>query len=141
MSRKPWLWLLAGPNGAGKSTYAPKFENIPVINTDEIARKLSPSAPERAAFAAGRRSIALMRRYLRRKKSFAVETTLSGQLHIDAAEKASAEGWRVGLVYIGLASSRLAIERVRQRQPAEGHGVPAADVHRRYERSLRQLPC
>jgi predicted ABC-type ATPase len=81
-----------------------------------------------------------MREYLRRRRSFSVETTLSGQLHLDAAASARADGWRVGLVYIGLASSRLAIERLKRRELAGGHGVPAADVHRRYERSLRRLP-
>jgi len=43
------------------------------------------------------------------------------------------------VVYIGLGSPQLAIERVRERVSQGGHDVPAADVRRRYGRSLGNL--
>lgn len=141
MSLTPWLWLLAGPNGAGKSTFASHLSaNIEeVIGPDAIASELLPTAPEKAALEAGRQAIRRMRQLLRECQSFAVETTLSGRLHLQVAKRAKSAGWNVGLIYIGLGSPDLAIERVRQRKFAGGHSVPPADIRRRYERSLKNL--
>ena len=68
MSHRPWLWLIAGPNGAGKTTYSSTLREVPVINTDEQAERLSPGAPEKAAVAAARLSLDAM-------KSFVYDTT------------------------------------------------------------------
>lgn len=142
MSEKPWLWLLAGPNGAGKSTYAPHLSAAieQIIGPDAIAGQLLPSALEKAALSAGREAVRRIRGSLNERRSFAVETTLSGRFHLQIARAARSEGWNLGLVYIGLRSPELAIERVRRRRRTGGHHVPAADVRRRYERSLRNLP-
>jgi predicted ABC-type ATPase len=141
MIEAPWLWFVAGPNGAGKSTYLEEhFAQVAeIIRPDEIATNLSPEAPHRAALRAGRETLRLMDASLKMRQSFAVETTLSGGLHLRLAERAKSDGWRIGLVYVGLASVDLAIERVRQRTLAGGHHVPAADVRRRYQRSLKNL--
>lgn len=143
-SGRPWLWLLAGPNGAGKSTYAPNlfagFASVDeIVRPDEIALILSPQAPNDAAIKAGREAIRRIGERRRKRSSFAVETTLSGRLHLRAVKRAKSEGWNVGVVYIGLASVELAIERVRQRVLDGGHNVPSADVRRRYARSLNNL--
>lgn len=142
MNEKPWLWLLAGPNGAGKSTNAPNlFATIgKIIGPDAIAVRLLPTAPEKAALTAGREAIRHIREALKERRSFAIETTLSGRFHFQIVQTASSEDWNIGLVYIGLRSQELAIQRVRQRRRTGGHHVPAADVRRRYERSLRNLP-
>jgi predicted ABC-type ATPase len=141
-SSAPRLWLLAGPNGAGKSTYAPTLSASvgQVITADEIARRLSPTAPERVPLLAGREAINRMRVLLGNRESFAIETTLSGSLHLRLARQAKSEGWYLGLVYVGLRSSDVAIRRVRNRKRKGGHGVPATDVRRRYQRSLQNLP-
>ncbi len=142
MSEKPWLWLLAGPNGAGKSTYAPNLSAAigQIIGPDAIAGQLLPITPEKAALPAGREAIRHIRESLKQRWSFAIETTLSGRFHFQIARSAKSQGWNVGLVYIGLRSPELAIKRVRQRRHTGGHHVPAADVRRRYGRSLRNLP-
>jgi predicted ABC-type ATPase len=59
----PIIYLIAGPNGVGKTTFAreflPKEVNcLRFMNADEIARGLSPFAPDAAALRAGRRSSA-----------------------------------------------------------------------------------
>jgi predicted ABC-type ATPase len=88
-----------------------------------------------AAWPSGRRT-----ELLKQRRSFAVETTLSGRRHLLIVERAKSEGWSVGVVYIGLGSADLAIERVRERVTTQGgHHVPAADVRRRYQRSLENL--
>jgi predicted ABC-type ATPase len=137
----PWLWFVAGPNGAGKSTFLLSFAASveDIVGPDAIATEVLPGAPEKAALAAGRESIRRMRALIVARESFAVETTLSGKLHLKIASQATKQGWSLGIIYIGLGSSDLAIERVKQRMAKGGHDVPPADVRRRYERSLRNL--
>jgi predicted ABC-type ATPase len=55
----PNLYIIAGPNGAGKTTASktvlPEMLNCyQFVNADEIARGLSPFAPESVSFQAGR---------------------------------------------------------------------------------------
>jgi predicted ABC-type ATPase len=141
MTDSPWMWLLSGPNGAGKSTFAPNLSSAveEIVRPDELAYGLSPSAPERAAVQSARLAISRIRSLLKEHRSFAVETTLSGRFHIEMAVRARATGWKVGVMYIGLRSPNLAVERVRLRHLMGGHNVPSADVRRRYSRSLNNL--
>jgi predicted ABC-type ATPase len=76
---------------------------------------------------------------LRERRSFAVETTLSGRLHLNMAARAKATGWKVGLIYIELRTPELAVERVGLRRLRGGHNIPLADIRRRYARSLENL--
>jgi len=135
------MWLIAGPNGAGKSTYAPNLSSVveAIVMPDQLAYGLSPSAPESVAVKSARLAIELIRSLLEERRSFAVETTLSGRFHLEMAARATANGWKVGIIYIGLRSWKLAVERVRLRHLMGGHNVPAADIRRRYSRSLRNL--
>jgi predicted ABC-type ATPase len=144
MADEPWLWLLAGPNGAGKSTSSALLFNLAgairaVVNPDEIARRLLPEAPEKAAIQAGRLARQRINDLLKERRSFAVETTLSGRLHLQDVKRTKSEGWNAGLLYVGLKSPRLAVERVHLRTLRGGHDVPEEDIRRRYERSLENL--
>ena len=56
---KATIYLIAGPNGVGKTTFAREFlpkevKCVRFMNADEVARGLSPFAPEAAAIRAGR---------------------------------------------------------------------------------------
>jgi predicted ABC-type ATPase len=141
MTQIPWFWLVAGPNGAGKSTYSPNLssEVEEIVRPDLLAFELSPKDPDRVALKAGRLAIKRIESLLEQKRSFAVETTLSGRFHLDAAQRAKSGGWNLGIVYIGLKTPKIAIERVRLRRLRGGHNVPPADVRRRYQRSLVNL--
>lgn len=55
-------------------------------------------------------------------------------------DEARQHGYEVELVYIRLASSALALERVAARVARGGHDVPPQDVIRRFSRSLENLP-
>ena len=61
---------------------------------------------------AGRQAVGRMRQLVRERHTFAVETTLSGRLHLQIAEQAKLESWSVGVIYIGLGSADLAIDLV-----------------------------
>jgi predicted ABC-type ATPase len=129
------------PNGAGKSTYAPNLssEVDEIIRPDLLAFELSPENPDRVALRAGRTAIRRIASLLEERRSFAVETTLSGRFHLGAVWRAKSGGWQVGIVYIGLSTPAIAIKRVRLRKLRGGHNVPAVDVRRRYRRSLANL--
>jgi predicted ABC-type ATPase len=141
MTQSPWFWLIAGPNGAGKTTYARSLSSEigELVRPDLIALQLSPENPERVALKAGRLAIDRIKSLLQQKRSFAVETTLSGRFHLDAVKSAKSDGWNVGIVYIGLKTQTIAIERVRLRKLTGGHSVPTDDIRRRYRRSLVNL--
>ena len=114
---------------AGKSTYAPKVraDVEEIVGPDEFAYRLVPAEPERAALRAGRLAVQRRNELLRERRSFAVETTISGHGHLALVNQARHDGWNIGVIYIGLASAELAIERVRERVRQGGHNVPPDD--------------
>jgi predicted ABC-type ATPase len=111
-----------------------------IVRPDEIALRFSPNAPEQAALSAGREAILRTRRLLKERRSFAIETTLSGRGYIDVAREAKSGKWNVGLIYVGVESPEIAVRRVSERYAAGGHNVPPKDIARRYDRSLANLP-
>ncbi len=55
-------------------------------------------------------------------------------------EAARVAGYRIELHYVCLESPELALRRIRTRVASGGHGVPEADVRRRFVRSQANLP-
>ena len=140
MSLRPWLWIIAGVNGAGKTTFAERaFVDIPFINADVEARALSPDRPDLAGLAAGRIVLRQLDEAFAGAQTVAWETTLSGRFHLRILRNAASRGWGVGLIYIGLASADIALERIGLRVESGGHMVAAAEVRRRYRRSLSNV--
>ena len=112
--------IIAGPNGAGKTTFAEEFlpreADCPdFINADLIARGLSPFAPEKAAFEAGRIMLAQMAARVKAGKSFAFETTLSGLAYSRRIPRWRAAGYHVKMIFLSLPSVELALARIRAR--------------------------
>lgn len=138
MSR-PLLVMLAGPNGAGKSTYYhTKLAHIglPFLNADVMAEQKMMSAYEAAA------EIASMRDELRRRKRpFITETVLSDPVGEKVAflKRASEEGFDVRLIFIGIDSPQVSLERVQARVGAGGHDVPEDKIMARYARTMANL--
>jgi predicted ABC-type ATPase len=139
----PVLTVIAGPNGSGKSTLMRKLEfegRQNLLNPDDVAVELSPSSPERAAFAAGRQVIERTREYLQAGMSFAIETTLSSKQNLATLRLAKDSGFQVRLIYIALDAPEHNLRRVKERVASGGHNVPDEDVRRRYYRSLANAP-
>ena len=137
----PRIVIIAGPNGAGKTTFAGEFltneADCPdFINADLIARGLSPFAPEKAAFEAGRVMLGLMAARVRAGRSFAFETTLSGLAYARRIPRWRRAGYHVKAIFLSLPSWELAMERVRTRVAQGGHDVEGAVVRRRFGRGL-----
>ncbi len=77
---------------------------------------------------------------LEARESFVIETTLSGHSEIDLMRRASATGFKVNPVFVGLAAAHISSSRVALRVTRGGHDVPPEDVERRFGRILANLP-
>jgi predicted ABC-type ATPase len=140
---RPELWVFAGPNGAGKSTIADRYakDRLPVVNPDNIARELPrTSAGGLDEREAGKRALIEREQRLAARETFAIETTLSGKSELNLMRDASAAGYKVNLIYVGIDSPELSAARVGERVQAGGHDVARQDTDRRYSRTMANLP-
>ncbi|NQU20228.1 MAG: AAA family ATPase [Candidatus Nealsonbacteria bacterium] len=139
MTTSKQLIVVAGPNGSGKTTFALEYlaERAYVyLSADAIAEGLSPDAPERKQFAAGRQFLAALEEGLASDESLLVESTLSGRRFSRVLEAARATGFSTSIVMLFLNSPETCVGRVQQRVRKGGHHVPEVDIRRRFSRSL-----
>ncbi len=142
---RPHFILVAGPNGAGKSTYTEtvrrRWPATLVIDPDAIAKQMTGSFAlvDQEQASAGRKAIELVRNCIETGESFSVESTISGRLYLRYAREATQAGFRTVLIYIGLSSPELSAERVANRVSVGGHNIPAADIIRRYPKSMANV--
>ena len=78
----PRLYIIAGCNGAGKTTASytilPDMLNCDeFVNSDEIAKRLSPNKPEESAVRASRLMMERIEELIDKGETFGVETTLA----------------------------------------------------------------
>ena len=137
----PTIYLIAGCNGSGKTTFAREFlpnevKCLRFLNADEMARGISPLKPSAGAVQAARLLLAQIDKCFSTRETFALESTLSGKTYIRLFKQARKIGFEIELHYLWLSSPAQAIARVRQRVQQGGHHVPAADIRRRFKRSL-----
>jgi predicted ABC-type ATPase len=137
----PDMFVFAGCNGAGKSSLVEELqiEYEQLINPDNFAREINPLEPRKADLSAGKLAIEAIRKCLDERKSFAVETTLSGKYILNQMAAAKQRGYQVHFYYIGLRDVQLHIDRVRTRVLEGGHHVETEDIIRRYDLSLANL--
>ena len=140
----PNLYIIAGPNGAGKTTAS--FNLLPdvlhchhFVNADEIARGLSPFAPDTVAIQAGRIMLQLIEELLPQMVDFAIETTLATRSYVQLVRRAQALGYRVHLLFFYLETEEQAIQRVAQRVINGGHSIQEEDIRRRFHRGIYNL--
>ena len=138
------LYVIAGPNGAGKTTFIKRFAPrelalLDFINADEIARGLSPFAPERARIEAGRLVLTRFRQFVEDRRDFALETTLSGKTYRRLFEQTRRVGYHIRLDFLLLPDLEDSIRRVADRVEQGGHNVPLDDLRRRFKVSVQNL--
>lgn len=144
MTARPVLYVLAGVNGAGKSSIGGHLltcAGLSWFNPDTFARELIAATDcdqvdaNAQAWQEGMRrldeAIALGAHY-------AFETTLGGRT-VPAKIKAAAQSHDVMVWFVGLASPKLHIARVRARVDAGGHDIPEAKIRERYLLALENL--
>ena len=88
---------------------------LPFVNADQIARGLSPDAPELAIYDAARAANDLRRRYLEEGVTFCAETVFSHPSKVGFIREAKQHGFEVHLVYIHLDTN---LHAARVIQPA-----------------------
>ena len=142
--KSPNLYVIAGPNGAGKTTFAKEFlphyakcKNF--VNADLIAQGLSPFSPEAAGIKAGRLLLKQIHEFAERRADFAFETTLAGKTYVQLLRKLKQQGYAIHLFFLWIPSVELALVRIKDRVAQGGHNVPAADVRRRFGRSVQNF--
>lgn len=132
------LYILAGANGSGKSTISKVLlpaEHIVYVNPDDIAKDLNPADPAAARIDAGKETLRRIDELLNRGESFAIESTLSGTMHVKVLDRAKALGYETTIAYVFVDSPEVCIARIATRVQNGGHFVPDEDVRRRYARS------
>jgi predicted ABC-type ATPase len=140
----PSLYVIAGPNGAGKTTFIKRFAPreiavLDFLNADEVARGLSPLAPERAQFEAGRIVLSRFAQFVSDRRNFCLETTLSGRTYRKLFAAARAAGYHVRLDFLLLPEVEDSIRRVADRVEQGGHDVPLDDLRRRFRVGVQNL--
>lgn len=133
--------VLAGPNGAGKSTSRPRLlpASVPFVNADDIAREMGNEAGPVRDLAAGRVLVQELRRLVRDRENFGLETNLANRTLSLRIPEWQAAGYRVSLFFIWLPSADLSVARVAARVRSGGHDVPEAVIRRRYVAGLRHF--
>jgi predicted ABC-type ATPase len=135
------VYIVAGPNGAGKTTFAreflPHYAKCPnFVNADLIAQGLSPFEPRAAAIKAGKLVLGRIHEFAAAGADFGFETTLSGKGYLNLFRQLKASGYKVYIFFLWIPGPELGQLRIKERVAGGGHDVPAADVKRRYKRSV-----
>lgn len=140
----PNLYIIAGCNGAGKTTAS--FNVLPQIldcrefvNADEIAKGLSPFAPESVAIQAGKLMLQRIEILLSEGINFAIETTLATRSYSGLIKRAKEKGYNIKLLFFWLESPLVACQRVERRVSEGGHNIPIETIFRRYYSGLKNL--
>ena len=148
MKEKPEFWIIAGVNGAGKSTIAQQelkalTHQIIYINPDSFVKEIQQDYPgynlDTANYAALKKAREILLQCLKDKRSVAIETTLSSTAYAKHAAFAKENGYDVTMLYVGLETIELSIERVKQRVASGGHDVPPAYIQSRWPKSHDNL--
>ena len=100
---------------------------------------LSPLRPEAAARRAGRIMLQMIADSVRRRESFAIETTLSGRSYAQMIPRWKKAGYRVAIFFLELPSVELAIGRVAARVAQGGHDIPEPVIRRRFTAGRRNF--
>ena len=141
---KPNLYIIAGPNGAGKTTASytllPEMLGcVNFVNADEIARGLSPFAPDIVDVQAARIMLERVDELLAQKADFGLETTLATRSYVKLIKRAHDLGYKVHLLFFCLETPEQAIQRVAQRVSEGGHNIPEEVIRRRFKSGIANM--
>ncbi len=144
MASDKQIIIIAGPNGAGKTTFAREFlpneAACPIfVNADLIAAGLSPFAPEAAAIRAARLMLKEIKDHVKAGRSFAFETTLSGNAYAKHIIEWEKLGYYISLIFLALPDAEIAIARVAARVAAGGHHIPEPTIRRRFRSGIQNF--
>jgi predicted ABC-type ATPase len=136
--------LVAGPPGSGKSTLYPVSSfGVSCFNADDRSAELNGgsyvSIPNEIRKIVNREFEVFVLGSIEKRTSFAIETTLRGEVTFDHASIAKQAGFSIEMRYLALQDFASHFERVKIRADAGGHSASEATLRRIYESSLRNL--
>jgi predicted ABC-type ATPase len=142
--RRPIVLVLAGVNGAGKSSVAGALlqeAGLDWFNPDHYARALTQELGldiQQANARAWEFGRAALEAAIANRTNYAFETTLGGKTITGLLARA-AKTHDVVMLYCGLSSPELHIERVRLRVTQGGHDIPEEKIRERWSTSRVNL--
>ena len=143
---KPKAVFFTGTNGSGKSTMRehmlkdPEFaQEFVHIDPDKIARGINPNDPRSVDIEAGRLAIGQFNQAIAEKRSFSMETTLTGSSVLGRIQKAKDAGFEVDIYHVGLGLPDLNVKRVQSRVSQGGHHIDEAVIRKRFHQSQNNL--
>lgn len=135
---KKEIIIIAGANGVGKTTFAHEFlleyPDYEFLNADEIAKEISPENPSMSKISAGKIFFKKLDEFVENKKSFLIESTLSGRYLIQFIKLLRDKHYQIRIVFVFVDSVEILIARIADRVKKGGHFVPEEDVRRRFKR-------
>jgi len=139
----PILYVIAGPNGIGKttSTYSLVPKNVPVINSDEIARivKTAGIIQGNTQEYANREALKLMQEYLEKHISFGFETNLCDNDTWKFLLEIQKSGYQIQLIFLSTDDLKMLNTRIEERHKRGEHFVTPSVVEERYVNGLNLL--
>jgi len=142
--KRPFIFVLAGVNGAGKSSVGGSIlraHGLTWYNPDTFSRALmartgaSKDVADGDAWARGK---AQLEAAIAGGTSFAFETTLGGTTIARLLGDAAATH-DILMIFCGLASVQLHLDRVKRRVERGGHDIPADKIRQRWDSSRQNL--
>lgn len=135
--------LVAGINGAGKTSLYNVCQDLRSgrrVNSDEICHDNGWDWRNPAnSFRAGKIAAKLLDEAFKNGEPICQETTLTGHGILNHIRKAKERGYRIEMHYVGVESVAIAKARVARRVSLGGHGIPDADIERRYAQSMANV--
>lgn len=139
----PTIFVIAGPNGIGKTTSFYDFlpKNIPVINSDEIAKEarakelISSNTQEYS----NREAARLIDDQINHRNTFAIETNLSDVETWKFLIKIRELGYELHVIYISTDQIDILNDRIKERVLLGEHYVRPDIVEQRYISGLKLL--
>ncbi|MDM0034250.1 hypothetical protein QTI33_19100 [Variovorax sp. J22P271] len=141
---RPFILVLAGVNGAGKSSVGGALlaeHGLAWYNPDSYARELVAQLGLEVEEANGRAweyGRAQLAAAIAGRRNHAFETTL-GASTIPELLAQAARSHDVVMIFCGLATAEMHLQRVQARVAAGGHDIPVAKIRERWTRSRMNL--
>ena len=138
------MFIVAGPPGAGKSKAFPVAGlGVDFFNADDRAAELNGGSyldiPRRIRDEVNILFESFILDHIKRRASFAFETTLRSGITFDQAALARRAGFTTEMRYVALRDFPMHLERVKMRADSGGHSAPEPVLRTIYEWSIGNL--